>query len=374
MAQLADIFRRYGPEYLKKHQDHLLPSHKRAMVDIQNCRTEFFGGQLYECNGCGKRHYTYHSCKNRHCPKCQNDSTENWIEQQQSLLLPVKYFLVTYTLPEELRSVARSNQKTVYGSLFRTSAAALQKLALDPRYVGAKIGMTGVLQTWTRDLMYHPHVHYIVPGGGLHPDGQSWQGANYSDFLVHEKPLAIIFKEKFRQEMIKADIITTINPRVWNKDWVVDCKPVGTGQQALKYLAPYVYRVAITNNRILNIDDAKVRFLYKNSDTGKWKPKTIPAEEFIRRFLQHILPKGFIKVRYYGLLHSKNRQQLQSLQTKLQPQRCSDNGNKSCQQKIEESENKKPKEPMRCQKCGGELICIEIIRPKARSSLSRAPP
>lgn len=277
------------------------------------------------------------------------------------------YSAFTGKLFEEFRKVARSNQKAVYSSLFRTSAAALQKLALDPKYVGAKIGMTGVLQTWTRDLMYHPHVHYIVPGGGLHPDGQSWMPAKYSNFLVHEKPLAIIFKEKFRQEMIKLALIDEIDPRAWNKDWVIDCKPVGTGQQALKYLAPYVYRVAITNKRILNIDKGSVKFLYKKSDTGKSKPRTIPAEEFIRRFLQHILPKGFRKVRYYGLLHPANRQHLQNLQDKLSPQ----NNRKTAPKEVDDQglsgENHKPKDPLRCPHCGGDLIWIELLLPGKRA-------
>lgn len=165
MLELADIFRRYGPEYRARFKNRILPSHLRAMRDIEECRTEAMGGHVYFCDDCQELIYSYHSCKNRHCPKCGNDSTELWLQKQLELLVPEKYFLVTFTLPDGLRKTARSNQKTIYDLLFTTSAAALKKLALDPRFVGGQIGMVGVLHTWARDSSYHPHVHYIVPGG-----------------------------------------------------------------------------------------------------------------------------------------------------------------------------------------------------------------
>src|SRR5712692_4178375 len=174
MVELADIFRRYGPEYRAKFADHMPPSHLKAMTAIEQCRTEALGGHVYQCTECGDLEYSYHSCKNRHCPKCQNDEATRWLEQQRVLLLPVPYFLVTFTLPEALRPVARSHQSLIYNLLFQTSAAALQALALDPHSLGGQIGMVGVLHTWTRDLASHPHVHDLVPGGALSLEGSQW--------------------------------------------------------------------------------------------------------------------------------------------------------------------------------------------------------
>lgn len=173
MVTLAEIFRRYGPAYRAKFGAHLLPSHLAALKAIEQCRTPALGGHLYRCPACDESRYSYHSCQNRHCPQCQHEATQQWLVQQQALLLPVPYFMLTFTLPDALREVARSNQKLLYHLLFRASAAATQQLAQDPRFVGSEIGMVGVLQTWTRDLFYHPHIHYLVPGGGLAADGQS---------------------------------------------------------------------------------------------------------------------------------------------------------------------------------------------------------
>jgi hypothetical protein len=200
MLEVADIFRLHGPNYRAKFSTRMLPSHHRAMQDIETCRTPSLGGQLYYCPQCDEQRFSYHSCKNRHCPKCQNDQANEWLEKQQSLLLPVAHFLVTFTLPAELRALARSNQKTIYNLLFRASAQALQQLAQDPRFVGARIGMVGVLHTWTRQLLYHPHVHFIVTGGGL-TDDDRWRPSR-KDFLVPVKALSRIFRTKFRDELI----------------------------------------------------------------------------------------------------------------------------------------------------------------------------
>ncbi|MEK6287738.1 MAG: transposase zinc-binding domain-containing protein, partial [Acidobacteriota bacterium] len=182
MVEMAEIFRAHGPEYLAKYGERMPRAHLRAMRDIEQCRTPVLGGQAYVCTKCDERRYSYHSCKNRHCPKCGNDQAEKWLEEQKELLLPVVHFLVTFTLPEELRRVARANQKTVYNILFRASSEAVQKLAWDERFVGGRVGMVGVLHTWTRALIYHPHVHYIVTGGGLSEKGE-WKRSR-EDFLV----------------------------------------------------------------------------------------------------------------------------------------------------------------------------------------------
>ena len=365
MPELADIFHRYGPEYRAKFGSKMLPSHVKAMWDIENCRTENMDGQVYLCEDCGEMHYSYHSCQNRHCPKCMNDRTDIWLEKQRELLIPTHYHLSTFTLPEELRNVTRSNQKLIYGILFRTSAAAMKKLAADPRFVGGLIGMMGVLHTWTRANLYHPHVHYIVPGGGFDIETGTWKPSS-EKFLVPVKALSVIFRAKFRDELKKTDLYDSVDPAVWHKDWVVHSKPVGNAESALKYLAPYVYRVAISNNRIVKLENDQVTFRYRESDTGKWKLETLPAMEFIRRFLQHVLPKGFIKIRYYGFLSPKHKDTLCRIKYLLgalfvlllnHSQACLD--------------TEKPVQNQRtCPTCGGKLILIG----KISSYDSRGPP
>jgi len=308
MPELADIFRLHGPEYLAKHQDRLLPSHRQAIQDICACRTEAMGGHIYRCPQCQKEHYQYHSCKNRHCPKCQNEEASRWIDKQQHLLLPVPYFMATFTLPQGLRRLARSRQKIIYDLLFQASHQALQKLAADPKYIGGTLGMIGVLQTWTRDMRYHPHVHYLIPAGGLAPNGE-WRVARYN-YLLPEKPLSQIFRAKFRDLLKKANLFDQVPPDLWQKDWVVDIIAAGSGETALKYLAPYVFRIAISNRNILALNEGHVTFRYRNAKTKATETATIPAEQFIRRFLHHVLPRNFQKVRTYGLLHPKQRDSL----------------------------------------------------------------
>jgi putative transposase/transposase-like zinc-binding protein len=358
MVEIADIFRLHGPEYRSQFRDRMPPSHLRAMDDIEHCRTEALGGQLYLCDQCKEQHYSYHSCKNRHCPKCQNDQANEWLENQKCLLLPVSYFMVTFTLPEELRSSARSHQKLIYNSLFRASSEALLELASDPRFVGAKIGAVGVLHTWTRDLFYPPHVHYIVTGGGLSADGRWLQSRQ--DFLVHVKPLSILFRAKFRDLLKQSDLFQFLDQQVWSKAWVVHSQPVGSGQAAFKYLAPYIFRVAISNRRILALEDSQVTFSYKDSATDQTRFSTISAEEFIRRFLQHVLPKGFVKVRYYGLLSTANRHLLDQARQLLNTVAVQSNSSNADRQQ------KDPIASPHCPKCGTILRLLERLKPKTR--------
>jgi hypothetical protein len=309
MIELAHIFRQHGPDYQAKFAERMLPNHRWAMRAIMNCRTEVLGGHVYHCDDCGEDRYSYHSCRNRHCPKCQYDAAEKWLARQQEILLPVPYFLLTFTLPANLRELARSNQRLMYNLLFRASVAATQKLAHDPRFVGGQIGMMGILHTWGRDLNYHPHVHYLVPGGGLSDDGERWL-PSAEDFLVHVKPLSRLFRAKFRNALQKTALFARVPPETWQQEWVVHCKPVGNGLGALKYLAPYIFRVAISNNRILKLAHGKATFRYTDSSTGQTRCCTLTSEEFIRRFLQHVLPKGFVKVRYYGFFSPGLRHRL----------------------------------------------------------------
>lgn len=296
--------------------------------------------------------------RNRHCPKCQNDQANNWLENQKDLLLPVGYFMVTFTLPEELRSVARSHQKIIYNLLFRASSEALLELASDPRFVGGRVGAVGVLHTWTRDLFYHPHVHYIATGGGLSADGR-WRTSR-PDFFVHVKPLSILFRAKFRDLLKQTDLFPLLDPQVWSKDWVVHSQPVGSGEAAFKYLAPYIFRVAISNRRILALEEGQVTFSYKDSATDQTRFSTISAEEFIRRFLQHVLPKGFVKVRYYGLLAASNRRLLDQARQLLTTAASESDFSTA------DAQRKETGEPTRCPKCGAALRLVERLKPKAR--------
>jgi len=357
MLEVADIFRLHAPDYRAKFSTRMLPSHLRAMQDIEQCRTASLGGQVYYCNQCQEQRFSYHSCKNRHCPKCQNQQANQWLEEQKSLLLPVPYFMVTFTLPAELRPLARSNQKTIYHLLFRASSAALLKLAQDPRFVGARLGMVGVLHTWTRQLLYHPHVHYLVTGGGLTADGR-WCSSR-ADFLLPVKALSRIFRAKFRDELKKTALFPAVPPRLWRKDWVVHSEPVGSGEQAFKYLAPYIFRVAISNNRLRQLENGQVTFSFKESATDQLKHCTVTAQEFIRRFLQHVLPNRFIKVRYYGLLSPAHRQLLQKARQLLS---ATTSKLKSAAVKTTE-----PLAVLRCPHCGGPLTRLSPLAPRGRA-------
>jgi len=356
MLEVADIFRLHGPAYRAQFGERMLPSHRRAMQDIETCRTESLGGQVYFCSQCQERRYSYHSCKNRHCPKCQNHQANDWLEAQQTLLLPTPHFLVTFTLPAELRALARSNQKTIYNLLFRASAAALQQLAQDPRFVGARLGMVGVLHTWTRQLLYHPHVHYLVTGGGLTDDGR-WRSSR-KDFLVPVKALSPIFRAKFRDALMQTELFTQVPSRVWQKPWVVHSEPVGSGTQAFQYLAPYIFRVAISNNRLRSLQQGAVTFSFKESATDQLKPCTVTAQEFIRRFLQHVLPPRFIKVRYYGLLSPAHRQLLQKARLLLSAS--------TSKLKNQDLKTTHSLTPLTCPHCGGPLTLLTPI-PRGRA-------
>jgi hypothetical protein len=320
--ELAELFRKYGADYRKKYAAKLLHSHRQAMWAIEHCRTERLGGQVYGCPHCQEFQYSYHSCRNRHCPKCQQEQTQNWLRVQQELLLPVPYFFLTFTLPAELRTLVRAHQKALYSLLFQASAEAAQQLAHDPRYIGGQIGLVGVLHTWTRNLSFHPHVHYLAPGGGLHPDGQTWLPAR-QNFFLPVRALSKLFRAAFKRGLEKLKLCDQVPAKVWMQAWVVHCKPVGDGQAALKYLAPYIHRVAISNRRLLAFDNrgsmetSQVTFQYRASDTGQLKKCTLSVEQFFQRFLQHVLPQAFVKVRYYGFFGAAVRRKLAALQQHL---------------------------------------------------------
>jgi Putative transposase/Transposase zinc-binding domain len=335
------------------------PGHHKVMQDIEACRTEALGGQLFLCEPCQESRYSYHSCQNRHCPKCGNDHAAEWLAMQNTLLLPVTYFMVTFALPAELREPARRHQNTLYSLFFRTSAAALQKLAADRHVVGGQLGFFGVLHTWTRDLRYHPHIHDIVAGGGLSADGRQWLAAR-KDFLVPVKALSTIFRAKFRDALKKLpDLYAQVPPETWEKDWVVHAEPVGSGQQALKYLAPYIFRVALSNQRILKLEDDHLTFQYKDAKTDTLHTQILPVEEFIRRFLQHVLPTRFIKVRYYGFLSSRNRHRLAQVNELLNVKPLEKQQPPHAPAEVPAGQ---PAE-MRCPKCGSVMQLVGAIGP-----------
>ncbi len=354
MLELADIFREYGDAYRQKYAEGMLPSHKKAMWAIEQCRTPIMGGELFYCDACEIYHDSYHSCGNRHCPKCEGERSDRWREKQMEKLLPVPYFLVTFTLPHELNPLARSHQKLFYNLLFKSSAEALKTLGLNSKYVGGQIGMVGVLHTWDRRMGYHIHVHYLVPAGGIDLETGEWR-PSHPKFLVPISAVRELFRAKFRDALKDTDLFTQVNPAVWRTHWVVHCKAVGDGRTALKYLAPYIYRVAISNRRLVGMQDGKVSFRYKPRKQS-WKTMTLPALDFISRFLQHVLPRGFAKVRYYGFLHPSAKKRVAALREQLTTAAAQNSRDPAFQRVSDDTPFTKT--PIVSPQCGGPLAYI----------------
>ena len=303
MSAIQKIFQIYGPQYLALYGDRMPQVHKKAMQDIIDCRSGSFGTIVYGCHDCHTMQYIACCCGNRHCPTCQQYKADQWLHKQMEKLLPTHYFLLTITLPQGLREVVRSNQKIAYAAMFSCAHEALRKLAQDKRFVGStRIGYLAVLHTWGNMLQYHPHLHLVIPGGALSEEGDQWLSSR-QDLFVHTKPLAIIFRAKFRDAMKKAQLFDNIHPDLWKQQWVVDSQAVGKGQNSLRYLSRYVFRVAISNNRIKSFENGVIKFQYKDRRKKTWKTMALGVMEFIRRFLQHVLPKGLMKIRHYGFLN-----------------------------------------------------------------------
>ena len=314
MLEVAAIVRLHGAAYREQSGVSLSPSQKRALRDIAACRTPFFGGHVHQCDRCQGKIFSYHSCGNRSCPKCHQRQTDRWIEKQRGHLLACSYFLVTFTLPSQLRPLARSHPRIVYGLLMKAAAAALQKLANDPRYLGARIGALAVLHTWTRAMLLHPHVHMLVTAGGLCADG-SWIDSKHPRFLVPVEALSVIFRAKFCAGLKKAGLLGGLSSALWKKKWVVHSKPAGRGEKVLDYLGRYVFRIAIANSRLESLDNGQVSFRYRDNRTQVIRHVTLSAHEFLERFLQHVLPRGGVKVRYYGIWSPSRRDQLERART-----------------------------------------------------------
>lgn len=355
--EVADVMRAVGGRYIQLYGDRMPAIHRKAIGDITVCRTPTMGGTMYYCMDCDRWQYSYHSCGNRSCNKCGNERAQHWLEKTGKLLLPVEHFMVTVTLPGELRPMARSHQKLFYGLLMSCSAASLQTLGWDARFVGGQMAIMSVLHTWGRDLSYHPHVHLIVAGGGLWPDEGLWLAAR-SDFLMPVKALSKIVAAKFRDGLNKKapELFAEVDPSVWRGPWVVHCQPVGRGQAALKYLATYIFRPAIANGRLLSLKDGMVSFRYQDSQTKQWTLCRLKPLEFLRRYLQHVLPRGFVKVRYYGLYSHRHRQRLSRLRQKLDYSVP----NNATESVPEAGEQSLPKAAV-CRCCGRPMLVLATI-------------
>ena len=316
--RVHEVLRRWAPAYRQRFDATMPPRHHQVLDHLQACRTPRLGGSLHYCPTCGTHHYAYHSCNDRHCPQCGQTDAEQWLAQHTALLLPVGYFLVTFTVPEPLRAWMRAHPAWAYRVLFATSAQALQDLARNPRRLGATLGLLGILHTWTRTLVYHPHVHYLVPAGGLSRDGRQWVPSPQK-FLLPVKPLSDRFRTCFRHtlERESPEALKQLPARTWKQRWVTHCKPVGSGQAALRYLSRYVFQTATANRRLTLLPNGRLRWPYRNSTTRQWAHVDLEPFEFLRRFLQHVLPSGFHRVRRFGWLHPAGRRALNRVRALL---------------------------------------------------------
>jgi hypothetical protein len=351
---LAEVLRRHWPAYERQFGADLLPTHRRAVQCILACRTGALGGELYRCPDCGTHHFVYHSCNHRACPQCGNADATEWMERQKLKLLPVPYYLVTFTVPEGLRSWLRSHQTLGYALLLRESAGTLQDVASQPRHLGAQLGSLQVLHTWGRQLQFHPHVHCIVPAGGLREDGLRWMRPPSPDFFLPQAVLADRFRHRLKGRLAQEhpQELARIPSGIWRQKWVVDVQSVGSGEAALKYLSAYVYRTALGSQRLLTDQGGKITFKYKDSEDQRWHAMTLPVMEFLRRFLQHVLPKGFQRVRYYGWLSPAAKTRWERILALL-----------DCKPAALQAS---PAVPPLCPRCASPLIWI--------ATLTRAPP
>ena len=304
---LRDILTAHWPAYEAKFGRLIPPEQPPAVRAILRCRTSALGGQHYRC-ACGREHYAYHSCNHRACPRCGRADAAAWLEQQRTRLLPIPYFLVTLTVPAELREPIRAATRLWYGALLKAGAGAVQDLAAQPKHLGAELGLTAVLQTWTRDLRYHPHVHLLVPGGGLTADQLRWVRVKDPQFFLPQVKLAARFKGRLKAwlQLEEAELFQAVPAKVWWMKWMADIQPVGSGAAALKYLAAYLCRPPLHQTQIERWDAQTVTFRYR-ANGGAPLRCTVSGQEFVRRLLQHVLPKGFQRVRHYGWLGAAAR-------------------------------------------------------------------
>ncbi len=343
--KLASIIHHYLKAFKTKYAAKLLPSHLSAISAIQRCRTPDAGEMLLRCSDCHEQLRQPQSCGHRSCPQCQNHEASLWLDRQQAKLLPVAYFMVTFTLPYELRTLAWHNQTVIYNILFATVSSTLKDFGLNPKQLGADIGMTTILHTHSRPLDYHPHIHVIVPGGGVDKAKKQWKKKK-ANYLFNEFALASVFRARFLATM-KTEGLTM--PNYLPKKWVVDCKHVGKGKPALEYLSRYLYRGVISEKNIVANKDGKVTFKYVESRTGKTLYRTLKGEDFLWLVLKHVLPKGFRRVRDYGFLHGNAKKLLFLVQLVL---------------KVMIAAGTSRQRPVcKCPKCQSPMYILSFIRP-----------
>jgi hypothetical protein len=381
--EVADIFRAAGPAYRAAHAGHLDAHRLKVMSAIEHCRTAALGGHVEACTDCGHWRIAYNSCRNRHCPRCQGAAARTWLAEREADLLPVGYFHVVFTLPAEIAAIAFHNKALVYDLLFRAASETMLTIAADPRHLGARIGITAVLHTWGSAMTHHPHVHMIVPGGGIAPDGSRWISSRPA-FLLPVRVLGKLFRRVFVTRLValheagrlafygatahlaeRRAFLRYLAP-VRKKRWVVYAKAPFAGPQAvLAYLSRYTHRVAISNSRLLSYDEAGVTFRYKDyrrDGTDRQQTMRVSADEFIRRFLLHVLPKGFHRIRHYGLLAGGSRKTSLALARALLAAAPLPDDTVA-------GEPVDPRPPCPC--CGGRVVIIEAF---ARWGQPRAPP
>ncbi len=318
--ELADIIRTHKSSFVEKHDP--LKQHLRALHAIEICRTAALGGHIDKCSSCAHMRVSYNSCRNRHCPKCQSTNREAWIEARKNDLLPVKYFHVVFTIPHELNPYCLKYPKEMYNILFESSSQTIMKLGHDHKHLGAKMGLISVLHTWGQNLSMHPHMHMIVPGGGIGEDGQWIRAKSNGKYLFDYKIMSSVFKGKFMEKFmnfllsIDQPIQVPFRRDLYNKKWVVDARQPFLGPaQVIEYLGRYSHKIAISNHRIKKIENGMISFTYKDyADKSKQKLMSLTAEEFLRRFCLHILPPKFMKIRHYGILSNRSKQRLHKQQ------------------------------------------------------------
>lgn len=351
--KLSAIVTHYENELLAE-KIKLLPNQQKALWAIKNCRTPECGEVVAYCPECGLMEKFNHSCGNRSCPQCQNHEATIWLERQKEKHLPVHYFMVTFTIPSELWNLTYYHQKKIYNFLFKSSSEALKELAGKPRYLDGKIGMSGVLHTHKRNLEFHPHIHYVVPGGGINHKKNRWKKAE-QNLLVWYVALSRLFRGKFLAQLRQSGF--TYSNSLHKKEWVVHCKAVGSGTKAFEYLSRYIYRGVIAEKSIISDRDGKVTFSYIDSQTKEKKTRTLPGAEFLRTILKHVLPKGFRRVRDYGFLHGRAKKTLKFLQLILN---------------VRIQAKEVPRPSFLCPNCGEEMeimvFHIKQIHTRARGS------
>lgn len=307
-AAVIDALRRFLPAHLREHHRSMGGAQRRAVWAITHCRSAEMGGHLHACGSCGKREFHFHSCNHRSCPQCGKDATAEWVDRQLGKRVGAPYFMVTFTLPEELRPLFfTSEAKLIYQLFFAAASSALSDTLANPRWLGAATsGFTMILHTWNQRLHFHPHIHCIVPGAGINAAGRVVRVKN-ANFLVPQPALRSVFRARFRDglaDLVKEHDLPEIDPAVWQKDWGIHLQPFGSGENIIKYLGRYVCRTAIGDSRITSITDTHVSFRWKDRANGNAsKIETLPGAEFVKRYLRHVLPRGLRAVRYYGFCH-----------------------------------------------------------------------